>query len=110
MFNYTRKDGTMIFESTRPVYLIKDDKVNDDMLSFKDCPNNCVKGKIFNPYTHDYKDCPYCTEKRKNAVLRNIDITTDKQNITDLLNLPISACGINLDMDSIIPERIVLSV
>mgnify|MGYP007070204475 CR=1 FL=1 len=50
---------------------------SNEVIEFKDglrksyC-GNCIDGKVFNPYTHKYEDCEYCTEvKKHNFVIKS---------------------------------------
>ena len=48
--------------------VVKKEEINNDLVSFKDCPNNCIKGYIFDPYKHKKVICTYCEEKRKSLL------------------------------------------
>lgn len=72
-------------------------------LSFRDCPNKCVEGKIFNPYTGRSRLCPYCEDKRKNLIRGN-KLLKDGSKITDILNLNLSVTGNSYNFDLVLPE------
>ena len=44
------------------------DALDEQFLSFRDCPNKCIRGKLFNPYTRTETDCEYCAAKRKRLI------------------------------------------
>ena len=72
------------------------------MVSFKDCPNQCVDGFIVDPYIHKKLVCPYCEEKRKELVFQRG--TAENADISKLLNIDKSFIGITFDADSVIPN------
>ena len=72
-------------------------------LSFKDCPNKCKDGKIYNPYTKTSRLCSYCEEKRKNLIRGN-KLLKDGNKITDVLNLNLSVTGNSYNFDLVLPE------
>ena len=80
------------------------ESLSENLMSFKDCPNHCVDGKIVDPYTHKRMDCPYCAEKRKKFAKGDLkDKNTDKT-IFELLDLPASYTGNEFSEELVIPE------
>lgn len=77
--------------------------LSGNLLSFKDCPNHCVDGKIFDPYLHKKTLCPYCAEKRKNFAKNNITDKDSGKTISQILELPVSYTGNEFNEDLIIP-------
>lgn len=81
----------------------KDTFFNKDLVSFPDCPNKCVGGYIFDPYTHTKKVCSYCSNKRSNVVRHDIIDKESGQTISEILKLPISFAGKSYQADTVIP-------
>lgn len=85
--------------------VVKKETINDDLVSFKDCPNKCVKGYMFDPYKHTKVLCSYCADKRKSLLSSN-SVLSNNVNTLDLLgtlNLDISLKGIEFNINDIIP-------
>lgn len=83
------------------------------LVSFKDCPNKCVDGYIFQPYGHRRVLCPYCEEKRKSIINEDAVIVNedgDKVSIADELNLQKSWIGTAYDFNAVLPEFAVKSL
>lgn len=81
----------------------KDTFFNEDLLSFPDCPNHCVGGKIFDPYTHMERVCEYCSKKRSTVVRRDLKDKQTGKTIAELLKLPISFAGKEYQADTLVP-------
>lgn len=82
----------------------KIENLSDNLMSFKDCPNHCVDGKIVDPYSHKRVLCRYCAEKREKFAKND---TTDKatgKTISELLNLPVSYTGNEFKEELVLPE------
>ena len=77
--------------------------VNEDLVSFKDCPNKCIAGYYVDPYKHKKIRCKYCDEKRRQAV-KEVIVNESEETIADKLNLPASFIGTSCDADSIFPK------
>lgn len=77
---------------------------SDNLMSFKDCPNGCIDGKIFDPYTHKSKICPYCAEKRRKFARGDVTDKSTGKALNELLNLPMSYTGNEFNEDLVIPE------
>lgn len=78
--------------------------LNDNLISFKDCPYGCVDGKIVDPYKHKRVICPYCAEKRKKFVSDNLKDKNSNKSISELLDLPSTFTGVEFDESIVIPE------
>lgn len=84
---------------------VKDFKTSDSSIySFKDCPNRCIDGYVFDPYTKVKKICVYCANKRKELIKTNSVDDTSKASIKELLNLPDYYLGYDFSIDSVFPE------
>ena len=73
-------------------------------MSFKDCPNHCVDGKLFDPYTHKKIVCPYCADKRLNFAKGDLTDKKTGKTISELLDLPVSYTGNEFSEELVIPE------
>ena len=82
----------------------KVERVSSNLISFSDCPNNCVDGKIFNPYTHKKEICTYCAEKREKFAKDDIKDSKTGKTISELLELPVSYTGNEFNEDLVLPE------
>lgn len=71
------------------------------LLSFNDCPNKCVDGKIYIPRTKTYIPCEYCAKKRLEQVVKSEE--TDNKTIEEL-HLPITLTGIMYEFESVVPS------
>lgn len=90
----------MMFESAN-----KTVKTTSGLMAFKDCPNHCIDGWLFNPYTGSKTMCEFCEDKRKKMVLdRGTDKASNKS-IAELLNLQESLLGIQYDFTTILPDQ-----
>ncbi len=82
-------------------------EVPKDLVSFEDCPYHCNKGKIFDPYKHTTKPCPYCTEKRRTLLRQAVTNANNReisQNLLKRLNLKPNLGGTSFDIGNVIPE------
>lgn len=82
----------------------EDKFVEMDGLSFKDCPNHCKDGYYVDPYKHKKILCPYCSDKRKEAIQYGLQDKKTNKSIEEILNLPSSFSGINFSVDTVIPN------
>lgn len=80
------------------------ENVNSNLISFKDCPNNCVDGKIVDPYKHKRVPCLYCSSKREKFAKGDITDKSSGKTLSELLNLPVSYTGNEFNEDIVIPE------
>ena len=78
--------------------------VPDDLMSFPDCPKHCNKGKIFDPYTHRTKTCPYCAEKRRTLLSQSVGNKESDDTLLKRLNLSPNLFGTSFDFQNVIPE------
>lgn len=62
--------------------------IDEQYLSFRDCPNKCIRGKLFNPYTQKETECEYCASKRKRLIK-----TPKINNLKEELQLPETSLG-----------------
>ena len=81
----------------------RDTFFNEDLVSFPECPNHCVGGYMFDPYTHRKKICGYCAEKRSHVVRRDIVDKNSGKTVAELLKLPLSFAGKEYQADTVIP-------
>lgn len=78
---------------------------NGGILSFKDCPNQCIDGYYFDPYKHRRIKCDYCESKRRSMVKDSLVTKEDNETIYTKLHLPKSFAGVDsFNVDSVIPE------
>lgn len=82
----------------------KVENISDNLMSFKDCPNHCVDGKIIDPYKHKRIPCPYCTEKRQKFAKGDLTDKKTGKTISELLDLPVSYTGNEFNEELVIPE------
>lgn len=82
----------------------KEEYVSDDLISFKDCPNKCIDGRIFDPYTHKKTICKYCADKRLKFAKGDLTDSTSGKTISELLNLPTSYTGNEYNEELVIPN------
>lgn len=81
----------------------RDTYFNEDLVSFPDCPNHCVGGYKFDPYTHKKQICGYCANKRSHVVRRDIVDKNSGKTVAELLKLPLSFAGKEYQADTVIP-------
>ena len=82
----------------------REENVSEDLISFKDCPNKCIDGKIFDPYTHKKTLCPYCADKRMRFARGDLKDSGTGKTISEMLNLPTSYTGNEYEEDLVIPQ------
>ncbi len=75
-----------------------------EVVSFKDCPNHCVSGYLFDPYSHKKTLCPYCDELRRKQIQGAVDVE-DNKDIYTKLNIRKSYTGSFLSLDNVIPKE-----
>ena len=80
--------------------------MNEDLVSFSDCPNKCSGGYIFNPYTHVRTICKFCADKRALATKEDLPDKVSGKNISEILRLPKSYVGQSYNQDAIIPMSV----
>lgn len=75
------------------------------LISFEDCPYNCVDGKVFNTTLGQMETCPYCAEKRKGIVQDedNTEVEGGK-NIFEILNINEYYRGIEYTFEKVISD------
>ena len=72
-------------------------------VSFAECPNKCINGILYNPYSRVSQPCPYCEEKRKEE-LAKYESNTDEKSIYEILKIQPSLSGDLFSMEMLIPE------
>lgn len=77
--------------------------VDRNLISFKDCPNQCKNGKIFDFINHTEGICPYCADKRKSMVIDGVK-EEDYGDINKVLSLPPNFRGYRTDVDELFSE------
>lgn len=77
--------------------------LNKNLITFKDCPNNCVDGYIFDPYNHKRSICPYCAEKRESFAKNGLKDKDSGKSLSEILDLPESLTGYEYNEDIVIP-------
>lgn len=82
----------------------REENVSEDLISFKDCPNKCIDGKIFDPYTHKKTICSFCEDKRMRFARGDLKDSGTGKTISEMLNLPTSYIGNEYDEDLVIPQ------
>lgn len=82
----------------------KVENLGDNLVSFKDCPNHCVDGKIVDPYKHKKIPCPYCAEKRLQFAKGDLTDKSSGKTISELLDLPTSFMGNEFNEETVIPD------
>lgn len=80
------------------------ESISSDFISFKDCPNHCIDGKIFDPFTHKKVICEYCANKRKEFVKNSLVDKDTNKSLYELLDLPASYTGTEFSTDLVIPK------
>lgn len=80
------------------------ENLNSNLISFKDCPNKCVDGKIVDPYQHKKIPCPYCAEKREKFAKCDVTDRLSGKTLSEILDLPVSYTGSEFNEDLVIPE------
>ncbi len=83
---------------------VRNVQVPDDLMSFPDCPNHCNKGKIFDPYTHRTKTCPFCAEKRRTLLSQSVSNKESEETLLKRLNLSPNLFGTSFDFQNVIPD------
>lgn len=79
-------------------------KLNQDLVSFDDCPNHCVGGYVIDPYKHKKEICPYCEEKRKKIARgTEVQLSTDSTDFTKMFNLQPALTGSVYNDDLVLP-------
>ena len=76
------------------------ESINDDLISFADCPNKCISGFIINPYKHTKTLCPYCEEKRK-QLISSVNLKENNKDTLDLLGLLNLKVSLNTSVDKL---------
>lgn len=82
----------------------KVESISENLMSFDDCPNHCVDGKVVDPYKHKRIECPYCAEKRRKFAKGDIADKKTGKTISELLDLPMSYTGNEFNEELVIPE------
>ena len=86
----------MLFETVET----KVEATDRNLLTFKDCPNHCKNGKIFDFATHTETECEYCADKRRRMVQEGL---TDEEygSVNKILKLPKTFRGYTLKADDL---------
>lgn len=75
------------------------------LISFPDCPYDCVDGQVYNTVLNIYETCPYCAEKRKEMVQDESNTKTeDGENIFDILRINEYYRGIEYTFDKVLSD------
>lgn len=80
-------------------------KESKSFVSFKDCPNHCTDGWLYNPFGNPKKTlCKFCEKKRIEFSKGGV-VDEDGKDIAEVLNIPHSCyTGVNFNVESVIPE------